>query len=266
MIDDAKKKIVLEKLQASRRKYASNLSERILAAEDLWHGLLEVWVEDQARALLRLIHNLAGSSGTFGFTKVGEIAFEIESILKIMIEDRFKNVENRETIEKKFIQLKRICADALGEGTIDKDVGEKIAQRRRIDCEEIPYRILIVDDSLPVAEYTALILEGAQMESRVIDNPSEILLVMDQFKPDLVLMDLHMPDYFGPEVARIIKQQERFMMVPIVYLSGERDLDQQLEAMRAGGDGFLTKPIEVEPLISMVSSCIQRARDSLNLK
>jgi len=80
------------------------------------------------------------------------------------------------------------------------------------------------------------------------------------FDPDLILMDLYMPECTGLEVAGVIRQLEAYISVPIVYLSGETDVDRQMSAIRGGGDDFLTKPIQPNHLISAVNSRAKRAR------
>lgn len=123
-----------------------------------------------------------------------------------------------------------------------------------------PYRVLIVDDSTALANYHAAVLEGSGMAVKVVDNPMEVLGPLREFSPDLILMDIYMPECSGLELARVIRQLESFVSIPIVYLSAENDLDKQLSAMSLGGDDFLTKPIKPAHLISSVTSRIQRSR------
>jgi diguanylate cyclase (GGDEF)-like protein len=76
--------------------------------------------------------------------------------------------------------------------------------------------------------------------------------------PDLILLDMYMPDCTGTELAKVIRQQEAYVSIPIVFLSAETDMDRQLEAMQLGGDDFLTKPIQPEHLVSAVASRAHR--------
>ncbi|MHA1598574.1 MAG: diguanylate cyclase [Alphaproteobacteria bacterium] len=122
------------------------------------------------------------------------------------------------------------------------------------------FRILVVDDDLSTARYTQTVLQGAGMICEYITEPLTIMDVLDDFSPELILMDLYMPDCNGQELAAVIRQQESFSGIPIVFLSGEADVDKQLVAMRAGGDDFLTKPIKSNHLISSVSMRVLRFR------
>ena len=62
--------------------------------------------------------------------------------------------------------------------------------------------------------------------------------------PELILLDMNMPGASGQELARVIRQQDAYLSIPIVFLSAESDVGRQREAMSTGGDEFLQKPIE----------------------
>lgn len=123
-----------------------------------------------------------------------------------------------------------------------------------------PYRVLIVDDSISLANYYEVVLEQAGMAVKVVSNPIVVVEALQEFAPDLILMDVYMPECNGVELARVVRQFEAFVSIPIVYLSAECNVDKQLTAMSMGGDDFLTKPIKPEHLVSSVSSRIQRSR------
>ena len=125
---------------------------------------------------------------------------------------------------------------------------------------EDDYRILIVDDDVSTAKYTEVILQGAGMVAETVTNPMLLLEGLEDFGPELILMDLYMPECSGQELAIVVRQQESFSTIPIVFLSGEIDIDKQLVAMRSGGDDFLTKPIKPQHLISSVRSRVKRFR------
>lgn len=115
-----------------------------------------------------------------------------------------------------------------------------------------PHRILIIDDDSKMAELHRLILQEAGMTVRVIHSVKTVLEVINDFKPDLILVDMYMPLCNGRELAKLIRQVPDFLSMPIVYLSSETDAKEQFSALRVGADGFLTKPIKPERLISEV--------------
>lgn len=121
-------------------------------------------------------------------------------------------------------------------------------------------RVLIVEDDLLLAEHYAAVLHGAGMQVTMINDPVWLLDVMAEFRPELLLMDLYMPHFSGVEAAQIIRQHPAYQSLPIVYLSTESGLHQQLEALRVGGDDFLQKPISDDYLIAAVTIRAQRFR------
>ncbi len=125
---------------------------------------------------------------------------------------------------------------------------------------ELPYRVVLVEDSEVQAAHTAAMLRAAGMETLVISDPKRLPDALGEFGADLILMDMNLPGCSGDEVARVIRQMEAFMSIPIVFLSVEQDFDRQLAALGHGGDEFLTKPIFPWQLVSVVSSRIQRYR------
>ncbi len=128
-----------------------------------------------------------------------------------------------------------------------------------------PNKVLIVDDEPEIAKFHSAILNEAKMLTYELYSPENILEVLDTFKPDLVLMDMHMPTYSGREVAKVIRQIPEYLSLPIIYLSSEMDEVKQANALRAGAEGFLTKPISPVTLINEVNVRVQRMQDLRSL-
>lgn len=126
--------------------------------------------------------------------------------------------------------------------------------------ETKPYRVLIVDDSRAMSSMHQYVLKNAGMVTEVLNEPLKILDCIEEFSPDLILMDMYMPECSGDELAMIIRQREQFTGVPIVYLSVENNLDRQLVARKMGGDDFLTKPVQPDNLVMAVSITAERYR------
>lgn len=123
-----------------------------------------------------------------------------------------------------------------------------------------PYRILVVDDDEQLAELYARTLRAGGMQAKTCTNPLLVMEELSGHEPDLVLLDYHMPDCNGPELARTLRQAEGYESLPIVFLSTEADRDLQIRALTAGGDEFLTKPIEPRHLVVAVANRAERGR------
>ncbi len=123
-----------------------------------------------------------------------------------------------------------------------------------------PYRILIVDDDVILADYYALILTKEGMEVSIMSQPKNIFQDIAKHDPEMILMDIHMPECSGLELAKLIRLQDNYLTIPIVFLSTENKLENQLTALGLGGDDFLNKPIGDEHLVLSVTARVQRAR------
>lgn len=137
---------------------------------------------------------------------------------------------------------------------------EKVDQIVNPGKEKIPYRILIVEDSKTQAAILSKQLKEAGMITEVLTDPLQINHFLTEFQPDLILLDLYMPQCSGTDLTKVIRQQDPFVSIPIVYLSVEDNLEKQSHAISFGGDDFLTKSISPERLISAITTRVQRYR------
>lgn len=135
-----------------------------------------------------------------------------------------------------------------------------VASGRTGDTQESPYRVLIVEDDRGQALFAQSVLHGAGMQAEVQMQSDGVLDAMERFKPDLVLMDLHMPGRDGMNLTMLIRQQPEHLHLPIVFLTGDPDPERQFEVLESGADDFLNKPIRPRHLIAAVANRIQRAR------
>jgi diguanylate cyclase (GGDEF)-like protein len=136
------------------------------------------------------------------------------------------------------------------------DTLDRLTERQARD----PYRVLLVDDDPPLAAHHAAILRQAGMATVTVTDPLYVMAPLIEFAPDLILIDMYMPGCSGLELAAVIRQQEAYISIPIVFLSSETNLSKQLAALHLGGDDFLTKPIQPEHLVAVISSRVERSR------
>lgn len=122
-----------------------------------------------------------------------------------------------------------------------------------------PSKILIVDDQRSVAEFYASVLRDSGMSVQVEITPSDVLYVMSETMPDLVLLDLNMPDVSGQELAAIIRQQEQFHSIPIVFLTAE-EIQQKSSLLALGTDVLLKHEISTEEFVLHIKSRVNRAK------
>jgi DNA-binding response OmpR family regulator len=140
------------------------------------------------------------------------------------------------------------------------DIGDTVdrLQALHVSAANEKMRVLIVEDNRADAFYVQTVLINAGMQAHVEQNPMKVLESLELLHPDLILMDLHMPVANGVEVTMLIREHPVFARLPIVFLSGESDPVSRLEAINAGGDDFLLKPIRPKQLVEGVRDRMRR--------
>ncbi len=160
------------------------------------------------------------------------------------------------------LQLAAIRAggQAFASGAFDiTSVMDKVEEWTTIARTE-PYRVLVVDSCAVQARITERMLNAAGIITRMLTNPTQALTQLLDFDPDLVILDLYMTECSGLELAKVIRYHDRFVGMPMIYLSAEDNIDKQLDALSEGADDFLIKPVQTQHLITAVRHRIARAR------
>ncbi|ALO46893.1 response regulator [Pseudohongiella spirulinae] len=138
------------------------------------------------------------------------------------------------------------------------DLLDTLTGRRPVE----PYRVLLVDDDALLMKAHASALTAAGMNVLCVGDPLNILEALNGFDPDVAIIDVYMPDVSGPELAAVLRERFAYLHMPIIFLSAESDLSQQLMALNLGGDDFMVKPVLPEHLIAAVSARARRARQA----
>ena len=108
-------------------------------------------------------------------------------------------------------------------------------------------RILIVDDDPVNVEIICEIL-GSDYNLATANGGREAVSSAEQFKPDIILLDIMMPDINGYEVCRIIRRNKELKLTKIILVSAKQMLEDRLEGYKAGADEYISKPFDAEEL------------------
>ena len=127
--------------------------------------------------------------------------------------------------------------------------------RTAIDKEQ--FRIFVVDDDPEVLKFVTLFLENAGHSVRSAGGAMEGLSQIKSFRPDLVLVDLMMPGLNGLDFCREIRRQTAFDHTKIVMMSVRPEAYWTGEAIDAGADGFITKPLNPETIVSQIERAMR---------
>jgi len=121
-------------------------------------------------------------------------------------------------------------------------------------------RVLIVDDDNDFVKIVASALGQEGMLVRQMADPTDLLTVIQEFHPDIVLLDVTIPIVSGFDVCRMIRTAAHFQDLPILFLTGQTGLETRLAAFEAGGDDYLPKPVARIELLTRVKVRLERAR------
>ena len=115
-----------------------------------------------------------------------------------------------------------------------------------------PKRLLLVEDDRHAREGYRVYLTGAGFDVEALESGADALALAKAHTPDLIVLDLGLPDVDGWEVARRMKSDEETKDIPIIAFSGRSMQHEQVSALRAGCDVYLTKPCEPARLLATI--------------
>ncbi len=112
--------------------------------------------------------------------------------------------------------------------------------------EQTRGELLIVDDNPENLRVLSSMLKQEGYGVRAAKNGKQALASIDKDEPDLMLLDIHMPEMDGFELCRQIKTQPKFQTLPIIFLSALNDTFNKKQGFEAGAVDYMTKPFDVE--------------------
>ena len=121
-------------------------------------------------------------------------------------------------------------------------------------------RVLVVDDEEHITELVAMALGYNGFEVERLSSGRAALEAVERRRPDLVVLDVMLPDLDGFEVARRLRQAEGAgTRVPVIFLTARDTTRDKVEGLRLGSDDYVTKPFSVEELIERVKAVLRRS-------
>lgn len=127
------------------------------------------------------------------------------------------------------------------------------------------FRVLVIDNELQLLEQYATTLEQLGMRVEKLSTPLQILQHLEQFKPNVILLDVEMPECNGVELAEVIRQDDEWASIPIVFLAEDKDFFQKFPRAETLGDGVLIKPVDSLLLQKKVINRAKRAQRTTRL-
>ena len=115
--------------------------------------------------------------------------------------------------------------------------------------------VLICDDDEGILDLVSIILEGSGFQTVCVQNSLEVFKQISKENPDLIFLDLWMPQLSGDQVLKAIREDSETSEIPVIVMSASRDGAQI--ARQAGADDFLAKPFDIDELINKANALLR---------
>jgi CheY-like chemotaxis protein/two-component sensor histidine kinase len=154
-----------------------------------------------------------------------------------------------------------VCSDGLGHGSefiirlplaADVEASAKTDGPARTSNVLSPRRVLVVDDNRDSAHSLAMLLQFLGAEVQTANSGADALAAIESFRPNVVLLDLGMPEMDGYEVARRIRARTEFSDIMLIALTGWAQDEDRRRAQNAGFDHHLVKPADISALEALL--------------
>ena len=231
------------KLQALKSDYKDQLPDRLRHITDDWDTLCDVtWNDRLLDRLITRVHNIAGSGGSFGFTELSRQCKTVEHLL----------IELKQQKSLPSVPMKRHLStliETLYEYTgLENDAPLIVERDTALDM-----KLLIVDDDRDYAQLMAMVCEQWGCETDTLDSISLLEERLARSLPEAVLIDIVFPEGGFAGIDAVKKIHDSLgLKIPVIFMSARNDLDARLKAMRAGGEAYLTKPVDPVELKSLL--------------
>ena len=136
------------------------------------------------------------------------------------------------------------------------DLAHEFAERKHTTT----YRVLLVDDDQTALQAAKIQLEYVGLEVHACEEPLQALTVARAIRPDVIILDIVMPNVSGTELAAILREDREFDATPIVFLTSQSHQDEKTLSVALGGDDYVLKPFDADYLTATVRARAKRSR------
>ena len=121
------------------------------------------------------------------------------------------------------------------------------------------HRILVVDDESDVTELLEYKLEQEGYRVETLNDPLACIAKVREFEPELVLLDIMMPELSGIQLCRIIRADPVTKEIPIIFLSARGEVEDRIKGLEAGAEDYISKPFNTNELLLRISKMLRRS-------
>ena len=119
-------------------------------------------------------------------------------------------------------------------------------------------RILIVDDEPDVTELLKYKLEQDGHLCQVVNNPLSFISEAREFNPNLILLDIMMPELNGLQLCKMVRSDPKMNTIPIIFLTARGEVEDRIKGLESGGDDYISKPFNTKELLLRVANILNR--------
>ena len=119
-------------------------------------------------------------------------------------------------------------------------------------------RVLLIDDEPFYYKLIQKPLKKAGYDLAFARNGKEGLATIPIYKPDVIIMDVRLPDFTGYEIVERLRRDPNLGTIPVIFVSGQQDLNDKLKAFELGADDYLVKPFQPEELVARLKILARR--------
>lgn len=232
-------------------KYKKLIIQRILQTIEDWTNQPQIEEQD----LQRFFHSLKGTCGTIGLTEM-EMYSAKEELL-------FSADSNKTLVKDEWMPHVMPLTDMFPIGIehvpyVRKPISEQSDIENYLNnCN----RVLVIDDDVDFVTYLKEVLEKQSYPVSIALNAERGLKLFYDWKPGLILLDIVLPDKSGMYVLNQIVDKAKQEHIPIIMISANNSIQNQIHAYRSGAMDFLSKPFDVELLSALIQNRFDMKRD-----
>ena len=127
--------------------------------------------------------------------------------------------------------------------------------------EQQPKKILVVDDEPDVTDLLAYTLKAKGFAVETVNNPNASIGLARSLVPDLVILDVMMPELNGIQICRMLRADPKLKRVPVIFLTAKAEEADRIQGLESGADDYICKPFSTKELVLRVQSILRRTSE-----
>jgi len=124
-----------------------------------------------------------------------------------------------------------------------------------------PKKILVVDDETDVTDLLAYTLKAKGFTVEAVNDPNRSIGIARTFLPDLIILDVMMPDLNGIQICRMLRADAKLKKTPVIFLTAKAEESDRIQGLEIGADDYICKPFSTKELVLRVQTILRRVNE-----